>query len=242
MKFIQPIIILFVLATCIATNAYCQAYNFPIKPGSKEWEKLQTHDEMLQVCQIPDSVLMEMSTNDLMESCLKYPLLLDFLAYNNIKSGFETVCNGFNGFIELKKRNDAGKYLVEKYREMNAEEVRNDSIPSYKGHDTFCFSSLELILADDKILSNLDASDKTLLMEDAMKRYEIVMKHQEIYGTFGQMTNVFLTTRVLNTMGNKDWDLYAMNNAEVNFFTENMVISTPETIDSIVVNINKITK
>lgn len=242
MKPIVVMTILSVLMICIKNNAYCQVYNFPIKPGSNEWKKLQTHDEMLQVCQIPDSVLLKISTKNLLESCLKYPLLLDFLAYNDDKFGFETMCNGFNGFIELKKRNDAGKYLVEKYRGMNAEEIRNDFIPSYKGHDTFRFSTIELILADDNVLSNLNALDKTLLMKDAMKRYEMVMKHQEIYGTFGQMTNVFLTTRVLNTLGNKDWDLYNKDNSEVKLFSDKMLVSTPTMFDSIVLELNKIIK
>lgn len=45
MKPIREMIMLSVLITCIANNAYCQAYNFPIKPGSNEWKKLKTHDE-----------------------------------------------------------------------------------------------------------------------------------------------------------------------------------------------------
>lgn len=125
---------------------------------------------------------------------------------------------------------------------MNVEEIRNDFIPSYKGHDTFRFSTIELILTDDNVLSNLNASDKTLLMKDAMKRYEMVMKHQEIYGTFGQMTNVFLTTRVLNTIGNKDWNLYSKNNSEVRLFADKMLISTPTMLDSIVLESKKIIK
>lgn len=240
MKPIRVMIMLSILITSITYNAYCQAYNFPIKPGSIEWKKLQTYDEMLQVCQIPDSVLLKMSTKDLMESCLKYPLLLIFLAYDDNKFGFETMCNEFNGFLAFFKRKDAGKYLVEKYRSMNAEVILNDTIPSYKGHETFRFSSIELILTDDNVLGNLNASDKTLLLKEAVKGYDMKMRHQEIYGVFGQMTSVFLTTRVLNTMGNKDWDLYVANNIEAKSFSEKISITNPSTLDSIAVKMKKI--
>ena len=181
----------------------------------------------------PILLSIKMSTKDLLESCLKYPLLLNFLAYNDNKLGFETMCNEFNGFLELFKRKDAGKCLVEKYRSMNAEVLLNDTIPSYKGHETFRFSVIELILTDDNVLSNLNTSDKMLLLKEAMKGYDMKMKHKEIYGVFGQMTSVFLTIRVLNTMGNKDWDLYVRNNVEVKSFSEKISITNPSALDSI---------
>lgn len=30
------------------------AYEFPVKPGTPEWATLQSHAEMLRVCQIPE--------------------------------------------------------------------------------------------------------------------------------------------------------------------------------------------
>jgi len=242
MKLIQLKITLSILIIGFTNNTLCQVYNFPIKPGSNEWKKLQTHDEMLKVCQIPDTVLSKISTKDLLETCLKYPLLMDYVFYNDTKFGFQTMCDGFNGFIELMKRNDAGKYLVEKYRGMITECILNDTIPSYQGHDSFRSSAIELILANDQILGNLNVSDKTLLIKDAMKGYEMKMRHKDIYGGFGQMTNVFLTTKILNTMDNKDWDLFKKNNIKAMLFSEKMMISGTETLDSIVLELNKIIK
>lgn len=50
------------------------AYNYPIKPGTSEWKTLTSHDQMQRVCQIPDATLKSMSTTDLIETCLNYPL------------------------------------------------------------------------------------------------------------------------------------------------------------------------
>ncbi|MBN2610109.1 MAG: hypothetical protein JXB00_00990 [Bacteroidales bacterium] len=242
MKLIQLLIMFPILISSITNNTYCQVYNFPIKPGSNDWKKLQTHDEMLQVCQIPDSLLLEMCTKSLLETCLKYPLILDFIFYNDTKLGFETMSNGFNGIIELKKRNDAGKYLGEIYRAMNTESILNDSLQSKIIHDPFRPSVIELILSENKILSNLCDSDKSLLLLDAKKGYEIKLKHKEVYGEFGKMTNIFLMTRILNSMGNKDWELFCMNNNEVKSFSEKMLISNPETLANIILEIEKIVK
>ena len=150
--------------------------------------------------------------------------------------------NGFNGFLELKKRNDAGKCLVEKYRSMNFEEILNDSMTSHKGYYTFLFSAIELTLVDDKIISSISVSDKSVLLTDAMKKYEMKVKHKETYGALGQMTNLFLATRVLNTMGYKDWDLFIMNNIEAKSFAESMMISNPATLESIVSESKKLIK
>ncbi len=106
MKLFQLLFVLPILIASITNYTYCQEYNFPIKPGSNDWKKLQTYDEMIQACQIPDSILLKIPTKDLMESCLKYPLLLTFLDYHDNKFGFETMCNKFNGFHEFFKRKE----------------------------------------------------------------------------------------------------------------------------------------
>lgn len=183
-----------------------------------------------------------MSTKSLLETCLEYPLLLDFIFYDDIKAGFETMSNGFNGLIELKKRNDAGKYLGEIYRAMNTEAILNDSLHSNIIHDPFRPSMIELILSEDEILCNLSDSNKSLLLTDAKKGYEVKIKHKDIYGEFGKMTNIFLMARILNSMGNKDWDLFCTNNNNVRSFSEKMLISNPETLANIVLKIKEIIK
>ena len=44
-------------------------YNWPLKPGMPQWKELKTHDEMLEVLQIPAETLQKMTTNDLARTC-----------------------------------------------------------------------------------------------------------------------------------------------------------------------------
>jgi len=107
--------------------SHSQAYNYPVLPGTEAWRKLKTHDEMVFVTSIPENTLSAIKTSDLVETCFSYPLLLDLLAFNSIKAGFESVLSKFNGFQELKKRNDAGINLLEAYVSINLKKMLSDN-------------------------------------------------------------------------------------------------------------------
>ena len=47
-----------------------QVYNFPVKPGTEAWNKLETETERLSALQIPENILKSMSTQDLIITCM----------------------------------------------------------------------------------------------------------------------------------------------------------------------------
>ena len=83
----------------------------PHKPGTEAWQALSTHEDMLKACQIPAEILKTVSTEELIELCLAYPLLGDIFAYNGIQEGISKVSARFNGLQELFKRK---KYEINK--------------------------------------------------------------------------------------------------------------------------------
>jgi hypothetical protein len=92
-------------------------WDYPVKPGTEEWKQFQTYDEMVKACQIPDGVLASLSTDDLTELCLRYPLYTDFLVFENPDEGFDRLFNNFNGIRELYKRADVATCLNKQYSE-----------------------------------------------------------------------------------------------------------------------------
>lgn len=82
-------------------------YEYPIKPGTAEWEKLKTHEEKIKVCQIPDDILKKMNTDTLVETVMNYPLMSDMFAMNTINAGYDAVYHQFNGLRELVARSDS---------------------------------------------------------------------------------------------------------------------------------------
>ena len=94
-------------------------WDYPVKPGTEEWNQLSLKhiDERVNVCQIPEDILSTLSTEDLTELCMQYPLLSQILfVYNTYEGGLNTLFSHFNGIRELFQRNDGVKELLRKYR------------------------------------------------------------------------------------------------------------------------------
>lgn len=116
-------------------------YHFPITQYDEEWQHLSCTDEMRQVTQIPDSILKSISTPELIDLIIEYPLLCDIKAYESIYEGYQHVKENFNGIQELLSRSNAYYSLIQKYKTLNIPEKR--------------------IFPIDKILSNSDSVEDT---------------------------------------------------------------------------------
>lgn len=61
--------LVFVLLLAVSLQGAAQRladpYDFPVKPGSEAWQQLQTGKEMMEVCQIPETVLKSLTTEAL---------------------------------------------------------------------------------------------------------------------------------------------------------------------------------
>lgn len=78
-------LIVFCMLICssICQSQKMKEWTYPVMPGTEQWKAFQSHQEMLEACQIPKSVLQSISTERLLQLCLDYPLLLDI--YDLIK-------------------------------------------------------------------------------------------------------------------------------------------------------------
>ena len=81
-----------------------EKWDYPIKPKTEEWKKLESNKTKVEACQVPEYILRDISTNDLMTLCLQYPLLYDVFAFNNTTDGLRKLFSDFNGIREFSKR------------------------------------------------------------------------------------------------------------------------------------------
>ena len=80
-------------------------WDYPVKPGTPQWAAFTTKKEKVDACQIPDGVLNSLTTKELVEICLNYPLFGDIMFYDNLQDGFRNnVAISFNGIRELLRR------------------------------------------------------------------------------------------------------------------------------------------
>jgi hypothetical protein len=88
------------------------AYQFPAIPTNR--------DITLQgYYQVPKDILLNMSTEGLVQTVLDYPLLGNMFLRDSFQQGINAVVEDFNGISELFARKDAGSVLIHKYRTMN---------------------------------------------------------------------------------------------------------------------------
>ena len=105
-----------------------KGYRYPIIPGTGSWNALRNHQQMVDACQIPEDVISEMTTSELIETIIAYPLYTDMYAYDNWDDGFEIVRQHFNGFDELESRKDMAVETVKAYAKLNpAVALRGDN-------------------------------------------------------------------------------------------------------------------
>ena len=163
-----------------ATSA-SDAYEYPIKPGTDEWKAFKSHDDMLKACQIPESTLKSMSTKSLVETVLEYPLFGDIRAYSSIQQGFEAVTSQFNGLSELLNRKDAGTELLAIYSKMNPQDIEENWGDIQKGAYIVSIANVEILLAQNKTLDNLNEIQLENLIVEARSKYT-AKQQSEIFG------------------------------------------------------------
>lgn len=172
------------------------SYQYPVKGGTEEWKKFTSHAEMLEVSQVPKTILEKMTTAELVETVLNYPLYGDMYAYDTFQQGIESISTQFNGLSELLKRNDAGIVLLAKYKEKKPLEVINLTTDLEKGNFSMNLGFLETILSHDKVISGLNKAQKQDLLEVAKQKKQQKLVQEDVFGLTSLGTSKNLIDKV----------------------------------------------
>ncbi len=83
------------------------------------WKTFMSFEEMMNATQIPEDILKELPTDTLVALCMNHPMAGNYLCYNNHIKGALSVMKRFNGFQELKRREDAAEKIMDFYEKMD---------------------------------------------------------------------------------------------------------------------------
>lgn len=138
----------------ISTNLYAQKseskiYTYPITASDSEWNNFKTLQEKLDAIQIPTDLLGKMSTEDLLETVMNYPLLGDLMVYSDVQTGIDKVSAKFNGLDELLNRDDVGEIMMEYY--LNLQAINSDE-------DIINLACLEIMLSSSVVRNSIPIS------------------------------------------------------------------------------------
>ena len=148
------------------------AYQYKLTPEDAEWAELTSHQEMLDICQLPEEILTESTTEELFDIVLDYPLLIDISFYASFEEGLLEVAKQFNGLNELLKREDLSKVVKEKYE--------RESVPTSQRVDysKITIENVNELLENDSELRKevyLDSQEKrALYFEESLLSSEML--------------------------------------------------------------------
>ncbi|MCI8408652.1 MAG: hypothetical protein HFJ09_05195 [Lachnospiraceae bacterium] len=171
--------------------------DYPITEDSKEWATFEEHNEMIAACNVPEELLKDMKTEELVNLMLDYPLLGDLKLYDDLNSGFNIMAQNSNILKELLRREDGASKLLDAYcnHELMKETNKIDKILEIsKESSTACIDIinnkkynsvvdemqdsitenvfLETALAQKTIIEDLDCQEEDELAEEAIKKME----------------------------------------------------------------------
>lgn len=162
-RVVSAIILLLVSLLAFAQNNKEVTFDYPIKPGTKEWCKYESTLDRVKALQIPQYILTGLSTETLLDICLDYPFLIELSLDDNYQKNLEIIVSQFNGLQELLNRSNLCDVLLAKNEQLmnNAPEMakygkRTQAVYAFK-----CFV-VELLLTQDKLINSVVNRNKII--------------------------------------------------------------------------------
>lgn len=195
---------------------------------------------MIAACQLPNIVLEQMSSKQLLTTFLNYPLLFDLFAYNNPVDGFEKMTSRFNGFGALKERKDLAATVLNEYLKTEIGAVSSLKSDVERGLFTNTVSALELLIANNYVINQLTLSDSKILLTELLLKNKEKKAYKEIYGMSGKVTLTYVAAKILDKLDDPNWIKYLDADPKRKLFTNKMLLADEKILDEILVNVTQV--
>lgn len=236
----KKIILFLLIAIPIISFAQNQkaTWDYPVKPGSKEWLKIADFTKRLELLNIPETLLKGISTEELVKSCLNYPEFQLIFTRNDLQSGYNFIRSSFNGFVELESRSDGGKELLKVYAGYKPDAFDLNSTDLEVGKFMSKIAYIEILMAQTEILNKLNPGDSKELMTICSQKYKVKKDRQKYYGGIGLQTTALIIAR----QQDKKLINAKIKHGEqkINAFISNLAFNDISLLDDIVIENDKI--
>jgi hypothetical protein len=189
------------------------SYNYPVFPGTKEWASLSTGEEMKNACQIPTTVLEKMSTQAVIQAIWEYPLLSEIFNRYQYQRDFEELLSTNNAYMELTKRNDAGKALFDRLLLVN---------PLTHGA-TYESQALEILISQTIFLSQLTEEQARKVIEITFKNDDLRQNDVEIMNSLNRSTAWLLIGRTMAVVNYTNFIEVVNGNNQLKYFLDGYI-------------------
>ncbi|WP_343208459.1 hypothetical protein [Anaerolentibacter hominis] len=149
-------------------------YTAPYDKDSSEWNNAATALERKSLFQIPDSVLSNISTSNLLDLILTYPYLIEIIYYNSYTDGINALRENYSGVSELFVRSDAPSVVLDRY----VVEPLDENLDSL-----LCNIFFETFLSHEMIINSFTKEDMQILNQETNLKY-IQKQNLDYYSSF----------------------------------------------------------
>ncbi|OPX25886.1 MAG: hypothetical protein B1H02_00340 [Candidatus Latescibacteria bacterium 4484_107] len=162
---IMVCMLLLAVQSLFAQNTF--RYEYPVKPGAPEWRELSLRQKRA-VQQIPENILRDMSTQELLQAWMDLPGRLEVLAFNTMQQGFDVTVKHYNVLSELLDREDAGSVVLAYYLEIDPSGMKLVWSSRQKGKFITDIAFVEFLLSQPTVLSRLSKMEKKQLLKSCV--------------------------------------------------------------------------
>jgi hypothetical protein len=131
--------------------------------------------------------------------CLRYPLIADVFAFENLNEGLDKLFSDFNGIRTLYKRADIVNNLSKRY----LQKIQNFSLLEgkisdvEKGYFIISVSVLDVLLSRIEVTDNSDKITYREMLQNLVYGYEEKCKYLDYFKGFGLRTNFYSRSHVI---------------------------------------------
>lgn len=104
----------FAASTEVITEDIMVDFEYPITPDDEAWKELESIEEKIKVCRIPDEILKKMTDEQLIQAILDFPFLYDVFLAPTEEAGVESLKEICDAYAELLTRPSAKEDLLHK--------------------------------------------------------------------------------------------------------------------------------
>lgn len=138
---------------------------FAISIFDEEWKELDTQEEMIDACQIPDKLLKKLSTDELLKLTEDYPMLGNIYTCGTMMEGFRYIVDSFNGLQELLSRDDCLEVVYKEYDKLTFPESERIDYSEYQTEEELVAYVNEILQDDDMLKIALEDAKSSIVCD-----------------------------------------------------------------------------
>jgi len=140
-----------------------------------------------------------MSSEDLVLTCVNFPLFGYFTAFNTPQEGFNIMFSKFNIFSKICEKDSISRHLIKIYEDAGMNGWRNMGNQLHNKYWTLKLNYLEYLIGQKEIVLNLDKKGKIQLIKLAKLKYNQKRASESFNSLSGLSSSLFLISRILNS-------------------------------------------